>query len=100
MSIAVTTRLHQSLPGWHLRERVRLWWCGLKFASPRGLIKHRTMLSTRRLVQLERSARAVVRRGVAGDFVECGCAQGGSAALLALCLQRSGSDKRVYLFDT
>jgi hypothetical protein len=32
--------------------------------------------------------------------VECGCAKGGSAALMALTLQRHGSRRQLWLFDT
>jgi hypothetical protein len=32
--------------------------------------------------------------------VECGCARGGSAALIALSLQQMGERRRLWLFDT
>lgn len=99
-AVPASTRLHHSLPGWRLREEVRLWWCRLPFTSPRGLVKHYTMIPTPRLVQLEASARRVASRGIEGEAVECGCAEGGSAALLALTLDRVGSAKKVYLYDT
>jgi len=37
---------------------------------------------------------------VVGHIVECGTAEGGSAALLALWLRRLKSTKRIYVFDT
>ena len=45
-----------------------------------------TYLSPQRLRVLERSVRDVDRRGIPGDFVECGVALGGSAILLSTLL--------------
>jgi hypothetical protein len=72
----------------------------MAFASPRPLIEAYTLLPRRRLVALERAARRIVKGDVPGDVVECGTAQGGSAALMAVCLERLHSDKRVHVFDT
>jgi hypothetical protein len=58
------------------------------------------LLPAARLLTLERSIRRVVRRNIPGDIVECGVAQGGSSALLALWLRRLNSDKKIYAFDT
>jgi len=58
------------------------------------------MISRARLEALERSIRMVVQSGVEGDIVECGTAEGGSAALLALWLRRLKSTKKIFIFDT
>ncbi len=54
-----------------------------------------TYLSPRRLRTLERCARSLDRRGVRGDFVECGIALGGSAVLLASL----GADRAFHGYD-
>jgi predicted O-methyltransferase YrrM len=59
-----------------------------------------TMVAPDGLAALERSVRSVIRRGIPGQLVECGTARGGSAALLALWLQRLKSPKKIYIFDT
>jgi hypothetical protein len=58
------------------------------------------MCSNARLRGLYRSVRYVVENNVRGDLVECGCALGGSAALMALTLQRLGANRALWLFDT
>jgi O-methyltransferase len=59
-----------------------------------------TMCSNARLRALHRGVRHVVQDGIAGDLVECGCARGGSAALIALTLQELGAERCLWLFDT
>lgn len=49
---------------------------------------------------LYRAVRYVVKQEIPGDVVECGCARGGSAALMALTLRRLGSQRKLWLFDT
>jgi len=51
-----------------------------------------------RLVSLFRLARSVTREGVPGDIVECGVAQGGTAALLATAVRRS--TRTLWLYDS
>jgi O-methyltransferase len=47
------------------------------------------------------AARYVAQRGIPGDVVECGVAEGGSAFLMAETLKMFGAtDKKVYLYDT
>ncbi|MFZ0807059.1 MAG: TylF/MycF/NovP-related O-methyltransferase, partial [Candidatus Sulfotelmatobacter sp.] len=59
-----------------------------------------TMCSNARLRGLYRALRFVVRHEIPGDVVECGSARGGSAALMALTLQRLGVRRNLWLFDT
>lgn len=63
-------------------------------------IRSRTMCSNARLRGLYRALRDVVSRDIAGDVVECGAAQGGSAALMALTLRQLQSRRKLWLFDT
>jgi hypothetical protein len=58
------------------------------------------MCSNARLRGLYRAVHYVVSRDIAGDVVECGSAQGGSAALMALALRQLKSRRRLWLFDT
>src|SRR5258708_40071872 len=51
-----------------------------------------------RLVSLFRLARAIMREGVPGDIVECGVAQGGTAALLATAVRQSA--RTMWLYDS
>ena len=84
-TLPISTRLHQRMPGWRLRETVRLWWCHLPFTSPLGLVESYTMIPRPRLIQLEASVRRIARRGIEGDVVECGCAEGGSSRFIVNC---------------
>lgn len=60
-----------------------------------------TMTSTARQVALLEAVRYVVRRGVLGDFVECGVWRGGSSMIVALALAQLGvRDRDLWLFDT
>jgi len=58
------------------------------------------MCSNARLRGLYRALHYVVSRNIAGDVVECGSAQGGSAALMALTLRQLNSQRKLWLFDT
>jgi hypothetical protein len=46
------------------------------------------------------AVRAVERNKISGSLVECGVAQGGSAALMSLVTARFGSERYVWLFDS
>jgi len=63
-------------------------------------VRRRTMCSNARLRGLYRGVRRVVESGIPGDLVECGCALGGSAALMALTLRQLGASRDLWLFDT
>jgi O-methyltransferase len=71
-----------------------------EFASLYRKVRTDTMCSVARLRGLYRAVSYAVREEIAGDIVECGCARGGSAALMALTLRQLGSRRKVWLFDT
>lgn len=71
-----------------------------EFSRLYSKVKPQTMCSNARLRALHRGVRRVVQTGIGGDLVECGCARGGSAALMALTLQELGAQRRLWLFDT
>ena len=72
----------------------------LEFSRLYRRIQAHTMCSNARLRSLYRSVRDVVDRNIPGDLVECGCAQGGSAALMALTLAQYKAHRDLWLFDT
>ena len=57
-----------------------------------------TLMSARNRTTLYREARRVLKRGVAGDFVEIGVHRGGSAAVLAGLLKNEPG-RNLHLFD-
>lgn len=60
-----------------------------------------TQTSRERIVTLADAVEYVIRRGIAGDFVECGVWLGGSAMVIAKTLLRLGVyDRRIWLYDT
>ena len=63
-------------------------------------IRKQTMCSNARLRGLYHGVKYVVENNVPGDVVECGCALGGSAALMALTLREIGASRDLWLFDT
>ena len=71
-----------------------------EFSSLYRRVRTHTMCSRARLRGLHRALHYVVVRDVPGDVVECGCARGGSAALMALTLQRLRARRKMWLFDT
>jgi len=71
-----------------------------EFSSIYRQVWTHTMCSNARLRGLYHAVRHIESRGIPGDVVECGAARGGSAALMALTLNRLGSGRKVWLFDT
>lgn len=71
-----------------------------EFSSLYRQVRTHTMCSNARLRGLYSALRDVVSRDIPGDVVECGTAQGGSAALMALTLRRLGAQRKLWLFDT
>jgi O-methyltransferase len=60
-----------------------------------------TLTSRERIAALANATEYVVRKGIRGDFVECGVWRGGSMMAIALILQRLGAaDRRLWLYDT
>jgi Macrocin-O-methyltransferase (TylF) len=72
----------------------------LEFSVLYRQVRFHTMCSNARLRGLYDGVRHVVHHDVPGDLVECGCARGGSAALMALTLRHLGSSREIWLFDT
>lgn len=63
-------------------------------------IRTHTMCSNARLRGLHRGVKYVLNNNIPGDLVECGCARGGSAALMGLTLAQANAHRRLWLFDT
>jgi O-methyltransferase len=64
-------------------------------------VKPYTMTTPPRIYALVRAVEYVVKRDIAGAFVECGVWRGGSMMAVALTLQRlNATDRELYLFDT
>ena len=63
-------------------------------------VRSHTMCSPARLGTLHQGVKYVVHNRLEGDLVECGCARGGSAALMALTLRQLGESRNLWLFDT
>lgn len=71
-----------------------------EFSRYYRLVRGHTMCSNSRLRNLYRSTRYVIETNVEGDLVECGCARGGSAAMVALTQKSLGCRRPIWLFDT
>jgi hypothetical protein len=63
-------------------------------------VKPITMVSYARLHGLYEATKYLVKNSISGDFVECGVARGGSAALIGLTLQKIHATRTLWLFDT
>jgi hypothetical protein len=57
-----------------------------------------TLMSARNLTTLYREGRAIIRKGLLGNFVEIGVHRGGSAGVLA-ALIKDQTDRHLHLFD-
>jgi len=71
-----------------------------EFSNLYRRVRGHTVCSVARLRGLHEGVKYVVGKHVEGDVVECGCARGGSAALMALSLRQSGERRTLWLFDT
>ena len=91
--LVADTALRTVMQGWDLVSPS-------EFSSIYRQVRTYTMCSNARLRGLHRAVRYVESRGIPGDVVECGSARGGSAALMALTLQRLGKRRKIWLFDT
>lgn len=62
---------------------------------------HLTMVSPERLFATLLACRYVLRRGIPGDFLECGVWRGGNSLIAASVFSRAkATERRVKLFDT
>ena len=72
-----------------------------EFSHVLKIIKPYTLLSHQRLYSLYNHARQACEADVPGNFVECGVAAGGSAALLAYVIKsKSKRSRKIYAFDS
>ncbi|MEG4866674.1 MULTISPECIES: glycosyltransferase [unclassified Microcoleus] len=72
-----------------------------EFGEIINAVKPYTLLSEARLFSLYSQAKQVCLNDIPGNFVECGTCKGGSAALLAVVIQRYSLRPRlIYAFDT
>jgi O-methyltransferase len=63
-------------------------------------VRRDSLIEVSWLKGLYRLAREVERKGIAGDFVECGVYRGGSAAILGHAMKRSTIARQLWLFDS
>lgn len=63
-------------------------------------IRPYTMVNVSGLVVTYNAIREVVKDNLMGDFVECGVARGGCAALMALVAKDEGKNRNTWLFDS
>lgn len=61
---------------------------------------HFSMLSYTAMCEMHDFIKNVVRDKVEGDVVEMGCWNGGCGAFMSWCVEKFGSDKKVWLFDS
>ena len=71
-----------------------------EFSNLYRRVREHTMCSVARLHGLHEGVKWIVANHLGGDVVECGCARGGSAALMALSLRQLGERRNLWLFDT
>lgn len=73
----------------------------LRYKEIFQIISPYTMMGGARLENIYEQTASLCRRGIAGHFVECGVAAGGSSALLAAVIKDYGQQsRRVFAFDT
>ena len=63
-------------------------------------VKPITMVSYARLHGLHEATKYIAKNSISGDFVECGVARGGSAAMIGLTLRQIHVSRNLWLFDT
>jgi hypothetical protein len=91
--VVADTAIRSAAEAWHLISPS-------EFSSLYRRVRRHTMCSPARLRALHQGVKYVVQNRLDGDLVECGCARGGSAALMALTLRRLGQRRDLWLFDT
>src|SRR5258705_986563 len=71
------------------------------FQQAYAKIKAYTMVEPERCYALYQAILYIIRKGIRGDFVECGVWKGGSVMLIAYMLLEAGiTDRKIYLYDT
>jgi O-methyltransferase len=73
-------------------------WLGKQFTCYYAIAAPRTLVSADRCYVLYTLLKQALT--VKGDVWECGVYQGGTAAMLAKVISESGTDKKLFLFDT
>jgi O-methyltransferase len=69
----------------------------VSFKELHKMVQEYTLLDYDRLFSLKKMADDLNKRGIAGDFVECGCYKGGSSAVLRSDM---GADRRLWIYDS
>jgi hypothetical protein len=60
-----------------------------------------TLIHVERMYSLYKAVQYIVKKGVKGDFVECGVWKGGASMMMAKTLLQMGvTDRTLYLYDT
>ncbi len=84
-----------------LKQQVEAWQERRDLEPSLAKARPLSMLPPYRLVHLARVVDEVLRKGVPGDFIECGTWRGGASFLMADRLRRAGvSGRRVWLCDS
>ena len=92
-ALVADTVIRAAAESWHLISPSH-------FSNLYRRVRPHTMCSVARLRGLNEGVRYVVANRLPGDLVECGCARGGSAALMGLTLRHLGECRNLWLFDT
>jgi len=60
-----------------------------------------TLIQVERMYSLYKAVEYIVKKGLPGDFVECGVYKGGASMMMALALKKFGDTGRmIYMYDT
>lgn len=71
------------------------------FASLYEECRPYTLIQVERMYSLYKAVEYIVKKGLSGDFVECGVYKGGAAMMMAKTLLSLGvKDRMIYLYDT
>lgn len=92
-ALVADTVMRSAAVGWNLISPS-------EFSKLYRRVREHTMCSVARLHGLHQAVKWIAASHLAGDVVECGCARGGSAALMALSLRQLGEHRNLWLFDT
>ncbi len=71
------------------------------FAPLFAQCKPYSLIHVERMYSLYKAVHYIVKKGIPGDFVECGVWKGGAAMMMALTLKQLGAtDRKIWLYDT